>query len=273
MNFQQAPILKHKGVKERNETGWGFARRPHELEAAFAECLGDKEFAMYKIMMFLSGNAPNKFRVTEKTIMDRCNISETGYKKARKKLVEKGWISHEPSKYIQVNFDKIYSDFKIKQQQGYPEESSAPVASPSILKAPDGVPSGLQEDSSEQPVGFPENTYNNISNKISDNRIKIAHNEPCCENTRSAVANATAPQALSQPLRERSYAWYDIKEAERKYKKWEHDYYERMMCFLDDDDYEGIAAMKETDEYKEFLRQCEEKRQELKAKFGNLISF
>ena len=66
---------------------------------------------MYKIMMFLTGNATEKFRVSERTIMDRCNISESGYKHARKKLAEMGWITHEPSQYIQVNFDKIYSDY------------------------------------------------------------------------------------------------------------------------------------------------------------------
>ena len=56
----------------------GKAMRMHELEAAFACCLGQKDFAMYKVMMFLSGNAAEKFRVSEKTIMERCNISESG---------------------------------------------------------------------------------------------------------------------------------------------------------------------------------------------------
>ena len=59
---------------------------------------------MYKVMMFLTGNAENEFKVSEKTVMDRCNISESGYKKARKKLVEMGWINHMPGEYIQVNF-------------------------------------------------------------------------------------------------------------------------------------------------------------------------
>ena len=76
-------MIRHKGVKDRDPRGWGFAHRTHELEAAFACCLGSKDFAMYKVMLFLSGNAPDKFRASEKTVMERCNISESGYKGAR----------------------------------------------------------------------------------------------------------------------------------------------------------------------------------------------
>lgn len=50
-------------------------------------------------MFFLTGNADNgSFAVAEKTIMDRCGISETTYKKARKSLVEKGWLIHNVGK-------------------------------------------------------------------------------------------------------------------------------------------------------------------------------
>ncbi len=55
---------------------------------------------MAKIMYFLTGNAADSFRVSEKTICERCNISESGYKNARKKLVEKGWLFHKPGEYI-----------------------------------------------------------------------------------------------------------------------------------------------------------------------------
>ena len=41
--------------------------------------------------------------------MERCNISESGYKNARKKLIDKGWISLVAGEEIAVNFDAIYN--------------------------------------------------------------------------------------------------------------------------------------------------------------------
>lgn len=137
----------------------------HELEAAFACCLGAKDFAMYKVMMFLTGNAPEKFRVSEKIIMERCNISESGYKHARKKLVEMGWIEHKPSQYIQVNFDKIYSDYE-DYKEGYFEKPHAKKATTANLKTPDGVVSNSEGYIQNSSMGFFQHPYNNINNNI-----------------------------------------------------------------------------------------------------------
>jgi len=73
--------------------------------------LGDRDMAQLKIMLFLTGNAEG-FRVAEKTIMSRCNISESGYKTARKKLIEKGWIKLIPGEEIIVNYKAIYASAK-----------------------------------------------------------------------------------------------------------------------------------------------------------------
>lgn len=121
MNMQQAPEIKANGNKMSSQEiplRWGKAIRPHELETAFAVCLGDRDFAMYKIMMFLTGNAEG-FRVAEKTIIERCNISESGYKNARKKLVEKGWLTLVPGKEIIINYEKIYEEYR--KSKGFPE--------------------------------------------------------------------------------------------------------------------------------------------------------
>lgn len=121
MNIQQAPEIKANGDKMSSQEislRWGKAIRPHELETAFAVCLGDRDFAMYKIMMFLTGNAEG-FRVAEKTIIERCNISESGYKNARKKLVEKGWLTLIPGKEIIINYEKIYEEYR--KSKGFPE--------------------------------------------------------------------------------------------------------------------------------------------------------
>ena len=115
--YEKSPALKYSGEKFQSPLGLGKAIRTHELEAAINCCLGQKDIAMLKVMYFLTGNAEG-FRVSEKTVLERCNISESGYKKARQKLVAKGWLFHSPEKIIQVNFNKIYSDYRALQARG-----------------------------------------------------------------------------------------------------------------------------------------------------------
>lgn len=267
-SFQKAPVLTHNGLKDRNIMGWGFAKRPHELETAFAQLLAGKEFAMYKIMMFLSGNAPNKFKVAEKTIMERCNISESGYKKARKKLVDMGWISHAPSQYIQVNFNKIYSDYD-NYRQGCSEKFPAPSEMVNSENG-DKVFSKMEGVSSEQVNGFSQDTYNNISNTIINNNItNIADKGSRCEETCSAAASAAASQISSQPLRERYYSREELEKVEKEFIGW-FNRKEREIC----DKYNGAQTvedmnrMYESEEYKNFLKEVDEKRDALKSEYG-----
>ena len=109
-NLQQAPQIKYNGEKYKDSKGWGKAIRPHELESAIFCGLGERDYVACKIMLFLTGNAEG-FRVAEKTIIDRCNISESAYKNARKKLVTMGWITHNPGESITVNYNKIYEGY------------------------------------------------------------------------------------------------------------------------------------------------------------------
>ena len=158
-NFQQAPELKAVGQKQRDSKKWGKAIRTHELESAIMCGLGDRDFAAMKIMLFLTGNAANEgFRVAEKTIMERCNISESAYKNARKKLVSMGWISHEAGKHITVNYDAIYG--------GKGDTDNTPIEETQKIKGiTDNTPLGICENT---PLGYRENTYNNITNNINE---------------------------------------------------------------------------------------------------------
>ena len=263
-SYSQAPVLKHNGEKFQSPHGWGKAIRTHELEAAIFRCLGPKDYAMAKIMLFLTRNADG-FRVSEKTIMERCNISETGYKKARKKLAEMGWIFHKPSEYIQVNFNKVFSDYK-NARLGYLQktEEKTSVGGPSALSKPLNVSSELQTEATQEKSGATENTYNNINNNI-NNTIKIIKDKDDRFEDTCSVADATS-QVSSKPLREASYSWYEIKDAQRTFEKWKQDTYDRMMSLFDEDEYEAIEAMKRTDEYKNYEKQCDEKRHALKEK-------
>lgn len=266
-SYSQAPVLKHNGEKQQSLYGWGKAIRTHELETAIFCCLGSKDYAMAKIMLFLTGNAEG-FRVSEKTIIERCNISETGYKKARKKLAEMGWIIHKPSDFIQVNFNKIFCDYK-NYRLGCSQETEEKVSANAFRK-PFGASSDLKTGNTQEKSRIPEDTYNNINNNINNTIKNISDKDDRFENTRS-VADAT-PQVFSKPLREVAYTWEERKNAEREIKKWEQNAYNDLMYLFDEDDTEGIAAMKETEEYKEFLRQRNEKRKAFEEKYGTMLS-
>ena len=272
--FEQSPVLKYNGEKFKSPHGWGKAIRTHELEAAINCCLGEKEFAMAKIMYFLTGNAEG-FRVSEKTILDRCNISESGYKKARKKLIEKQWIFHKPGEYIQVNFNKIYSDYKALQERGTQETSQG------IEKNQEGCVSTLDEVSSvntphiteNTKSRYPEYTYNNINNNIRDN-IKNTISEKnrimgSCEDTRFA-ANA-ASQVSSQSLREIYHTKEEINKAEREFHSWFGQKIGLIEGKYDMNDNEQYRKMYESEEYKAFQIEADARREALKKEYGKYI--
>ena len=156
-NLQQAPAIKYQGEKLRDSKGLGKAIRTHELEMAIMCGLGERDMAMLKIMLFLTGNAEG-FKVAEKTITERCNISESGYKTARKKLEAKGWITCTNG-LITVNYDAIYG------KQGVTE--NIPINTNEKMKGyTENTSQGYTEKS---PQGYTENTHNNISNNINNN--------------------------------------------------------------------------------------------------------
>lgn len=175
-NFEQAPLLKSKGEKNRNDKS-GMAIRTHHLESLIMNGIDGKCGAQLKIMFFLTGNAANVgFAVAEKTIMSRCGISETTYKNARKALVKKGWIIHKPSKdgvqgEIVVDYDAIYATENKKNEENLKNEGD-------IDNTPKINIENSNLNSEKTPTGDIEDTYNIIKNSInsnnrSSNNIKV----------------------------------------------------------------------------------------------------
>lgn len=184
-NYNQAPSLYSDGNKRLVVTGYkltGYSQRNHCLESALACCLGDRDFAMYKIMIFLTGMSDDgTFKVSEKTVCQHCNISEGGYKKAREKLSKKGWISHSKSESITIHYNKIFSDYQ-EYLKRYTEDTPNPELestgdTPSIdtkntgdtPKGYTGFPPGYTGDTSQ---GYTGDTHNNTNNN-KNNRTKI----------------------------------------------------------------------------------------------------
>jgi hypothetical protein len=129
-NTDQAPKIRSVGEKSpdilsKGRTAWGNAIRPHELETIFANCLDSRAFAQYKVMMFLTGCAEEKFDVSLKNVMNRCGLSKDAYYKARIALINKGWLSMEETGdkvYITIHYDKIYQDGKECTSLNYTHE-------------------------------------------------------------------------------------------------------------------------------------------------------
>lgn len=131
-NIDQAPKIRSVGEKnpdilDKDRVAWGIAIRPHELETIFANCLDSRAFAQYKVMMFLTGCAEEKFDVSLKNVMNRCGLSKDAYYKARTALINKGWLSMEESNnkvYITIHYNKIYQDGKECTSLNYTDEGN-----------------------------------------------------------------------------------------------------------------------------------------------------
>lgn len=227
---------------------------------------------MAKIMYFLTGNAEG-FRVSEKTILDRCNISESGYKKARKKLVEKKWIFHKPGEYIQVNFNKIYSDYKALQARSSQEttEKISLEGQSGVSTTDEVFPVYTPHISENTESEFPEYPYNNINNNIRDTiKNNISENNminESCEDTRFAVV-PTAPQVSSQSLREKFHTREESKKAWHEYEVW----FTRQERLIEEKynihDEEEYVKMMRSDERKAFLEEAKKKRKACEEEYG-----
>ena len=236
-NYNQAPVLLAKGEKNRNSQ---FAYRPHELEYAICCCLGNRDMVTLKTMLFFTGESNNgDFRVAQKTIMDRMNISEKRYYEARKKLEEMHWIHYDDkANAIYVNYDKIYSDYKAYQKMnaGSSHNSSIRV---SIYDSPDEKE--LQETSSDKAKSscddsqqdYLQDRYNNINNNTK-NTIK---------NKKNSGGAGAAIAAPPQELIDKAFAYRNHRE-----------YWEEYMNELEQWIFDKIAELgieKGTDEYKQ----------------------
>lgn len=113
-NLDQAPRIKNNGEKKLKNLKNGFAMRPHDLETILFNLIDTKNVVQLKVMLFVTGNAEG-FKLVQEATLKRLGISKDPYYKARRALVERGWLSieeEEDKTYIVVNYDKIYNDGK-----------------------------------------------------------------------------------------------------------------------------------------------------------------
>ena len=205
-NYEQAPLLLSKGEKDKKGL---FAYRPHELESAICCCLGSRDIVALKTMLFFTGNSnEGDFRVSQKTIYERMNISEKPYYQARKKLQSMGWIHYdEAQKVIYVNYDKIYSDYKkyLRGKEGGSDNSPERTTTDGVA-----VMKALSGQSSENDVNCSDDSlqdgckdrYNNINNNI-NNTINKKIREKKSGSAGAAIA-ALPPEFIDKALEYRN---------------------------------------------------------------------
>ena len=263
-NFEQAPVLLKIGTKERRGL---FTYRPQELEYALCCCLGDRDMVPLKTMLFFTGNANDgSFRVAQKTIFDRMNISEKRYYEARKKLQRMGWIQYvEAENAIYVNYDKIYADYreylKEKNQAGGSDDSPNPFSihdSPVVKEEPDQALDELMEYFDDSPPSSYQDRYNNIKNNKS-NTIKNKKSS----GTGAAVAALPQEEFIKQ-----------MKEDDKKVYEWAQIELQRINDIYNNPiEPSEIERMHKSEEYKQYLKALDKKREPLREKYGKLYQW
>lgn len=103
--IQQAPQLNHKGKKMENNVP--FYQLPQDIMDIIFNKLDGKNGNQMKIMIVLLGTVGDgSFRVSEKWICERTGMVQQSYNRARKALVERGWLQVEDG-HIYLLLDEI----------------------------------------------------------------------------------------------------------------------------------------------------------------------
>ena len=121
-NYNQAPELKHNGVKKQKDTQ--FYQIPQDLADIIFNELGNSS-AQLRIMMVLIGTKEG-FKVSEQWMLDRTGLQHASYINARRALVNRGWLSLDAASSITVNYDVI----RPKKQQDENEKSRSNMVLP-----------------------------------------------------------------------------------------------------------------------------------------------
>ena len=133
--YKQAPRLIHRGSKFRNQSP-NFYQLPQNLMSTIFYALNGKCGNQIKLMCVLIGTAGNgSFRVSQRWMMEQTGMDESGYKKARKALIERGWLELKNG-CLYVNFNEIWN----QRYQG--EFGTQPSSLSGEASDPDETPSG-----------------------------------------------------------------------------------------------------------------------------------
>lgn len=154
-NLKQAPRLYHNGNKKEGL----FYQLPQELIDIVFNELDGKSGNQIKLMCVLLGTVGNgSFGVSEKWICERTGMIQQTYNRARKALIEKGWLRLENGK-IFVEIDYIYSQGTLSKC-GTSEDKKDNFIMAQYEDMPKGITSKLKTQYEDVPPPQYENVYN-----------------------------------------------------------------------------------------------------------------
>ena len=144
-NYKQAPRLIHSGKKFVNPND-RFWQLPQVLMSNIFNELNGKSGNQIKLMCLLIGTAGDcNFRVSTKWVLEQTGMDETGYKRARKELIERGWLIHENGT-LTVDFDRIWAE----GMKLHCDETGEVYTGASVASGPEVVASGRTSVASSQ---------------------------------------------------------------------------------------------------------------------------
>ena len=182
--YKQAPRMIHRGNKFQNQ-GRFFYQLPQSLMSNIFYELSGKHGNQIKLMCVLIGTAGDgSFRVSQRWIMEQTGMDESGYKRARKALADRGWITLDNG-CIYVNFDAIWE----RQHDAFPDaEASDQDEAPSVddARASD-IPTGMNALASDTGWGDEMPGPDNTPGRMKSNRDASCGTGDASDPSRGAV--------------------------------------------------------------------------------------
>lgn len=106
-----APKLQFTEDKDWRCNTNNFYMLPQELMDAVMAGIKGNCLNQLKLMILLLGTKEN-FRVSEQYVLQHLNITQQAYLKARRALVDKGWLVLSKNPHtLTVNLDKVWEDY------------------------------------------------------------------------------------------------------------------------------------------------------------------
>lgn len=248
-NLKQAPKLYHTGKKHDTI----FYQLPQDLMDIIFTKIDGKSGNQIKLMCVLLGTQGNgSFGVSEKWICERTGMTQQTYSKARKALIEKGWLKLEDGKLF-VLISDIYAqgtssncvlenkNKKIISDCGQGTSSESKAQSENVSKAHyEDVPKAHYED-----------VYNikGINNKIEKNNKKEIEKDLVFPSEKPLVLGdskmSKVKYIFDKPIEEKQAAAAKTQKQNNKAANNEYDLQELLYFDVDEEELDNAKTFEE----------------------------
>jgi hypothetical protein len=130
--YHQAPAVYHCGTKILPGRDNTYALSSSLLKTIFNQLNGKCGNQLKLITLLMGVPGSGQYRLSQKEIMTMTCMDESGYKRARKALIDLGWITHRDG-MIQVHFDKIRGSAASALEKENTSSPTPPPADPALV--------------------------------------------------------------------------------------------------------------------------------------------